>query len=611
MHPRSLAIALGISLFTVGGGLAAQTDRNVPLNYPTIQAAILAAAPGDTVRVAPGTYYERINFLGKNIVVRSTQGAAVTTIDGQQAGTVVKMVSGELQAAVLDGFTIKNGLGASAPTWNLITPQPTVDAEAGGITMVGSSGTVIRCIIEQNTGGFAWFNSTGNAGAGGVSLSRSARLIDSIIRNNTGGDGEDAPPPPFYFSLAGRRGGAGGVQTGVETWQPWIIGCTIENNQGGDAGSSLLIGPTVRYNSGGPGGARLASSVQDVVVVQNTRFIGNTGGAGGSASSVYSADGPGGLWISRGYCFGLVVAQNHGGTMYPDSVYGTHPVGGVAAADATLDHCTIAFNQPGTVLDGTPGAGGLYMGDTSTFTNGIIWGNVNSQGQPSSIGISSSGAHLRTNSIVEGGTTGTNILVTNPQFTNAAIGDYTLTAASPAIDAQALPVSPFDLTAHDPNGGPRWLGTAPDWGAFEYGTYDAAKLGTNEDFALFVRRVGTGSPTSLDKSIVAGLTLGVIPLSQGGTMASRYPILLADVFPEGLPPVPLSAAFPMIHVSAECIIAYDGPALGHTMNPAPFITFLIPPGLTGLVVRLQAAIYEPRAKNGFFAMTDAMDVHIE
>src|SRR5262245_23192392 len=66
-----------------------QNTLNVPADYPTIQSAINAANNGDTVLVAPGTYYENINFNGKAITVTSSSGASATIIDGSHNGTVV------------------------------------------------------------------------------------------------------------------------------------------------------------------------------------------------------------------------------------------------------------------------------------------------------------------------------------------------------------------------------------------------------------------------------------------------------------------------------------------------------------------------------------------
>src|SRR4051812_24854050 len=77
----------------------AQKTINIPADYPTIQAGINAASNGDTVLVAPGTYFENIDFKGKGITVTSSN-AAVTTIDGGSKGPAVSFKSGEPRAAV-------------------------------------------------------------------------------------------------------------------------------------------------------------------------------------------------------------------------------------------------------------------------------------------------------------------------------------------------------------------------------------------------------------------------------------------------------------------------------------------------------------------------------
>ena len=84
---------------------------HVPKDHPTIQAAIDAAVDYDTVLVAPGTYVENIDFKGKDIAVRSDDGAEVTVIDGGQVGSVVTFNSGETNNACIEGFTLTNGTG--------------------------------------------------------------------------------------------------------------------------------------------------------------------------------------------------------------------------------------------------------------------------------------------------------------------------------------------------------------------------------------------------------------------------------------------------------------------------------------------------------------------
>src|SRR5437899_321870 len=102
--------ALAATMLAVTAGANAGNTIHVPLNQPGIQAGIDAAANGDTVLVASGTYFENINFHGKAITVTSEQGPGVTVIDGGARDSVVTLVSGEGPSSMLSGFTVQNGL---------------------------------------------------------------------------------------------------------------------------------------------------------------------------------------------------------------------------------------------------------------------------------------------------------------------------------------------------------------------------------------------------------------------------------------------------------------------------------------------------------------------
>jgi pectin methylesterase-like acyl-CoA thioesterase len=88
----------------------------VPDDYATIQEAIDAAEDGDVIVIREGTYRESIDFLGKNITLRSAdpddpEVVAATVIDAGGVNSVVTFAGGESQAAVITGFTLTGGSG--------------------------------------------------------------------------------------------------------------------------------------------------------------------------------------------------------------------------------------------------------------------------------------------------------------------------------------------------------------------------------------------------------------------------------------------------------------------------------------------------------------------
>ena len=99
--------------FTIAIPLFSQTTIHVPFDYPTIQGGLNAASEGDTVSVAPATYYENIIWPETNgIQLISTGDSSNTIIDGGGINSVIYM---NPQAAMIDtstliqGFKIRNG----------------------------------------------------------------------------------------------------------------------------------------------------------------------------------------------------------------------------------------------------------------------------------------------------------------------------------------------------------------------------------------------------------------------------------------------------------------------------------------------------------------------
>jgi uncharacterized delta-60 repeat protein len=102
-------LSTGLHAIATAPPAAAATTIHVPADQPTIAAALAAAADGDTIEVAPGTYAENLSFEGKDVHLVSTGGPETTTIDGV-AGTVVRIGPN----GTIEGFTITGGTADSA-----------------------------------------------------------------------------------------------------------------------------------------------------------------------------------------------------------------------------------------------------------------------------------------------------------------------------------------------------------------------------------------------------------------------------------------------------------------------------------------------------------------
>jgi hypothetical protein len=118
----------------------------VPQQYTTIQAAVNAAQEGDTVRVAAGTYTERVLISGKAIALVGA-GAEQTTIDAAQVSRPITVSNTGAGQVIVAGFTLRNGL----VNWD-DTITPIGIGLGGGVFMDQTNITLRDNVVTNNLG---------------------------------------------------------------------------------------------------------------------------------------------------------------------------------------------------------------------------------------------------------------------------------------------------------------------------------------------------------------------------------------------------------------------------------------------------------------------------
>ncbi len=407
-----------VCLFTVPA--TAATIR-IPADQPTIQAGIDAAAAGDTVLVADGTWTgggnQNIDFKGKAITVRSENGPADCTIDCAEAGRYAfrgfLFTNGEGPDSLLQGFRIINGVVYG--TW---------DAKGGGIYVSGASPRIEDCIIESCR---AWYG-------GGIFLEdSSAEILNCVITGNDSSWG---------------GGGICCFDTGVR-----IIGNSIVDNEAYDAGGGIFCysssGVVIEGNEiannvvteidyfGAGGGIFYYSS--NTLTFTNNVITGNSAYQSGggldctAASAIISGNtfedntAPAGgalrlLGSSPTVENNLFVANHadwYGGAIHCRN------------ASPVITGCTMSGNSAETF------AGAVYSSSSSAplITNSILWGN-----SPDQIHFIDPGMPLVTWSDIQDGWEGEGNFDAAPVFTNGPEGLFYLSqiASGQALDSPCV-----------------------------------------------------------------------------------------------------------------------------------------------------------------------------
>ncbi len=395
---------------------------SVPEDVLSIQGGIDLASDGDVVQVAPGTYFEAINFGGKAIELVSTGGPYATIIDGHGLGPVVTFADSETTSSVLSGFTITGGLAINEPY------------AGGGIYIENSSPTVSNNVVTGNSA---------CTSGGGIEIDYGSPVITGNVITNNSQFSDD------YGSCGG--GDGGGIRLyGSSTAQ--ITSNTISNNSwgsGNGGGISLYFAgsPTLLSN--------LVSSNLATGVFGCTAGIPCTPNdplaAGGGISVVSS---------SPNLIQNLVISNNAdiGGGVYLSSVaeYSSSPlmVNNTVAGNATTRNYGSAVLAYGLEASATFINNVFVAGDASNafycidadpvFENNDVF----SAGGLSYMGDCSAGTGLPGN------------ISANPLFAAPPASAYSLAAGSPAIDTGTN--SAPDLPTKDFYGNPRIVAAHAD-----------------------------------------------------------------------------------------------------------------------------------------------------
>lgn len=497
-------IQCALTLLTLGlfGQAALAGDLHVPLGYPTIQAAIDAAAPGDTVIVADGTYTgpgnRDMDFGGKAITVRSANGPAACIIDvqGSQADPhrAFYFHSGETAGSVLDGFTLRNGF-----------------AEIGGAVLCegGSSPSFDNCVFEQNT---AYPIVAGGAGGALYSAAGSARFTKCLFRCNTA------------VRIAGSQGLGGAMQ--FVGGSPLLTDCTFEENVAGLAGggvrcvqaSPTLLGCTFLRNSTiaippvGGGGGFVANPSGHATLV-NCRFIENqttniVGGAwinNGTTATITGCSfignhgfDAGGLGVGNGGAQAVItncLFEKNTADIFSAALEVWNAAGN--PANAAVANCTFVNNVA------SAGYAAVVVGNTSSLSaaNCVLWDN-----EPVGLTLLNSGAAALTYSNIQGGWPGAGNINADPLFAGSGAHPYALAGGSPCVDVGDNAAVPIGVVT-DLAGNPRFIddacaagpipGAVVDMGAYEHRLYADCNLDgvlNRDDLLCFLSQLAAGAP---------------------------------------------------------------------------------------------------------------------
>jgi len=187
------------------------TSLYIPDDYDSIQAAFQSPVidDGDSILVSPGTYQGTLAILGKNVLIRASDGHEVTTIIASDSNRCLNINNGVLEGFRLEGGT--GGIGVYTPGGGVYATGSAVlrnnfivdneaPGEGGGLYLTGDASLYNNIVfhnVSDNVGGIFISNATGEVinntivgdTSGGVAITNSSvTFLNNIIAQHSGFD---------------------------------------------------------------------------------------------------------------------------------------------------------------------------------------------------------------------------------------------------------------------------------------------------------------------------------------------------------------------------------------------------------------------------------------
>jgi len=324
-----MAVLVAGSLIGLGTAPAQAATLNVCPSgcpYTTIQQALAAAASGDTISVAPGTYPGGFT-IGTNVTVVGS-GAAQTSVMGAGKGGYVITVATGVTAAI-EALTIDGGAFGSHRSGDVVANSGTLAIQNSTVTGSNTNSAVLNDFSGTLTVNHTTVSGNQPPGAALLNFGTVTIYRSTITKNFVG-----------FSPITNTNGGTMTIADSTISGNAGAPAGGVEN----DSGATLTIrASTISRNNGGgiANGVSVPGNPAATLTLYNVTVKDNFGAS------------PAGIWNGQAGVAALhytrVVRNN--GTAIPGGI------GGIWNQNVlTLDHSIVRYNIPNNCVGcGHPG----------------------------------------------------------------------------------------------------------------------------------------------------------------------------------------------------------------------------------------------------------------